>query len=81
MAKRRKAFRRAALRLSKTALLFCRIFISMSIAKRIETIIFRQTFGLAESSNRKLDRCSPCDGHYNKIHKNARSMEKTVTFA
>ena len=35
IAKRRKAFRRAALRLSKTAWLFCHIFIAMSIGRMI----------------------------------------------
>jgi hypothetical protein len=47
MAKRRKAFRRAALRLSKTALLFCHIFIAMGIAQMIHGIICRQTCRLA----------------------------------
>ena len=36
MAKRRKALRRAALRLGKTAWQFCHIFIAMSIAQMIQ---------------------------------------------
>jgi hypothetical protein len=35
MAKRRKAFRRTALRCSKTATLFCHVFIAMSIGRMI----------------------------------------------
>jgi hypothetical protein len=50
MAKRRKAFRRAALLLSKTALLYCHIFIAMSIAQMTEPIICRQTRRLAEKT-------------------------------
>ena len=47
MAKRQKAFRRAALLLSKTAMLFCHIFIAMSIARMIQRIIRCQTCRLA----------------------------------
>jgi hypothetical protein len=47
MAKRHTAFRRAAPLLSKTAWLFCHIFIVMSIAQRIETILCCQTCCLA----------------------------------
>jgi hypothetical protein len=47
MAKRRKAFRRAALRLSKTASLFCHIIIAMRIGRMILQIIRCQTYRLA----------------------------------
>ena len=47
MAKRNKAFRGAALLLSKTALLFCHILIAMSIAPMIQRIIGCQTKSLA----------------------------------
>ena len=50
MAKSRKAFRRAALRRSKTALLFCHIFIAMSIGRMIQRIIRCQTCRLAAKS-------------------------------
>jgi hypothetical protein len=50
MAKRQKAFRRAALRLSTTAWLLCHIFIEMSVAQMIGTIICRQTCRLAEKA-------------------------------
>jgi hypothetical protein len=43
MAKRRKAFRRTALRCSKTATLFCHVFIAMSIGRMIFQIIRCQT--------------------------------------
>ena len=43
MAKRQKAFCRAALRRSKTAGLFCHILITMSIGRMIHGIIRRQT--------------------------------------
>jgi hypothetical protein len=39
MAKSQKTFRRAALRRSKTAKLFCHIFIAMSIERMIQRII------------------------------------------
>ena len=47
MAKRRKAFRRTALRCSKTATLFCHVFIAMSIGRMIFQIIRCQTCRLA----------------------------------
>jgi hypothetical protein len=47
MAKSRKAFRRAALQRSKTARLFCHIFIVMSIGRMIQQIIRCQTCRLA----------------------------------
>ncbi len=50
MAKRRKAFRRAALLLSKTAMLFCHIVIARSIAHMMDSIMCRQTFHLAEKT-------------------------------
>jgi hypothetical protein len=50
MAKRRKAFRRAALLLSITALLLCHVFVAMSIAQMILGIICRQTCRLAEKT-------------------------------
>jgi len=50
MAKSQKAFRRAALRRSKTARLFCHIFIAMSIRRMIQRIIRRQTCRLAAKS-------------------------------
>jgi len=43
MANRHKAFRRAALLLSRTAKLLCHIFIAMSIAQMILSIICCQT--------------------------------------
>jgi hypothetical protein len=50
MTKSQKAFRRAALRRSKTALLFCHIFIAMSIGRMIQRIIRCQTCRLAARS-------------------------------
>jgi hypothetical protein len=50
MAKSEKAFRRAALLRSKTALLFCPIFIAMSIGRMIQRIIRCQTCRLAAKS-------------------------------
>jgi hypothetical protein len=50
MAKSEKAFRRAALLRSKTALLFCHIRIAMSIGRMIERIIRCQTCRLAAKS-------------------------------
>jgi hypothetical protein len=50
MAKSQKAFRRAALRRSKTARLFCHIFIAMSIGRMIQRIIRCQTCRLAAKS-------------------------------
>ena len=47
------AFRRAALLLSRTALLFYHIFIAMSIAQMMEPIICRQTCRLAEKTIEK----------------------------
>ena len=43
MAKSRKAFRRAALRRSKTARLFCHILLAMNIAQMIQRIICGKT--------------------------------------
>jgi len=50
MAKSQKAFRRATLWRSKTAQLFCRIFIAMSIGRMIQGIIRCQTCRLAAKS-------------------------------
>ena len=50
MAKSRKAFRRAALPRSKTALLFCHIILVMSIGRMIQRIIRCQTCRLAAKS-------------------------------
>jgi len=50
MAKSSKAFRRAALRRSKTAELFCHILIAMSIGRMIQTIIRCQTCRLVAKS-------------------------------
>jgi len=50
MAKSQNAFRRAALRRSKTALLFCHIFIAMSIGRMIQRIIRCQTSRLLAKS-------------------------------
>ena len=50
MAKRQKAFRRAALLLSTAAYLLCRIFIAMSIVRMIQRIIRCQTCRLAVKS-------------------------------
>jgi len=50
MAKSQKAFRRAALRRSKTALLFCHISIAMSIGRMMQRIIRCQTSRLAAKS-------------------------------
>ena len=50
MTKSQKAFRRAAMRRSKTAWLFCHIFIAMSIGRMMERIIRCQTCGLAAKS-------------------------------
>ena len=50
MAKSHKAFRRAALRRSKTAGLFCHILIAMSIGRMIQRIIRCQTSRLAAKS-------------------------------
>jgi len=50
MAKSQKAFRRAALRRSKTAKLFCHIFIAMSIGRMIHRIIRCQTYRLSAKS-------------------------------
>ena len=47
LAKCRRAFRRAALRLSKMARLFCHAFIAMNIVQMIRRIICCQTFRLA----------------------------------
>ena len=47
MAKSQKAFRRAALRRSKTAGLFCQIILAMSIGRMIQRIIRCQTCRLA----------------------------------
>jgi hypothetical protein len=64
MAKSQKAFRRAALRRSKTALLFCHchIFIAMSVGRMIHRMLRRQTCRLAaKSSESSIDfaiRCS-----------------------
>ena len=50
MAKSQKAFRRAALPRSKTALLFCHIILVMSIGRMIQRIIRCQTCRLAAKS-------------------------------
>ena len=50
MAKSQKAFRRATLWRSKTAQLFCRIFIAMRIGRMIQGIIRCQTCRLAAKS-------------------------------
>jgi len=50
MAKSQKAFRRAGLRRSKTARLFCQILIAMSIGQMIYEIICCQTCRLAAKS-------------------------------
>jgi hypothetical protein len=50
MAKSEKAFRRTALWRSKTARLFCHIFIAMSIGRMIRKIIRCQTRRLAAKS-------------------------------
>jgi hypothetical protein len=50
MAKSRKAFRRAVLRRSKTAGLFCHIFIAMSIGRSIQGMLCCQTCRLAAKS-------------------------------
>ena len=50
MAKRRKAFRRAALLLSAAIWMRRQIFIAMSIARMIQRIILRQTCRLAEET-------------------------------
>ena len=50
MAECRKAFRRAALRLSKTAMLFCHIVIARSIAHMMDPITRLQTCRLEEKT-------------------------------
>ena len=50
MAKRRKAFRRAALQLSAAAKLLRQIFIAMSIARMIQRIILHKTTRFVEKT-------------------------------
>jgi len=70
MAKSQKAFRRAALLRSKTALLFCPIFITMSIGRMIQRIIRCQTCRLAAKSiEASIDLLT--DDHYNGMYDTA----------
>ena len=53
IAKRRKAFRRAALLLSAAVMLLRQIFIAMSIARMIQRIILCKTIRFAEKTIEK----------------------------
>jgi len=65
IAKSQKAFRRAALRCSKTAQLFCYIFIAMSIGRMIfESFSAKLVVWQRNQSNPRL--ISLSDDHYHK---------------
>jgi hypothetical protein len=53
MAKRRRAFRRAALLLSAAGWLLRRIFIAMNIARMIQRIILHKTYRFVEKTIEK----------------------------
>jgi hypothetical protein len=53
MAKRRRAFRRAALLLSAAVWLLRRIFIAMNIARMIQRIILHKTYRFVEKTIEK----------------------------